>query len=132
MQENLPEEDMVRNLITIGHIVSLIQNAPAAIAGKNAGVNPPEPILASCTDISGKVTFGTGTTPDAGVQVVVTFHAAFENAPAVVLTPINRESAILKFHAASTATTFTVSCLGTPEANQDNATYGFFYHVIGN
>ncbi|HEX3641005.1 MAG TPA: glycosyl hydrolase family 28-related protein [Ktedonobacteraceae bacterium] len=118
------------DLITIGHIGSESQNAPTAAAGANAGTSPPAPVKTGCTDISGKITFGTGTGPAAGAQVVTTFNAAYANAPKVVLTPINSASAALNFHVATTTTTFTVSCVNAPAASQANTVYGFFYHVL--
>jgi hypothetical protein len=118
------------DLTTLGHLGSASQNAPTAAAGANAGTSPPAPVKTGCTDISGKITFGTGTGPGAGAQVVTTFNVAYANAPKVVLTPINSASAALNFHVATTTTTFTVSCVNAPSASQANTVYGFFYHVL--
>jgi hypothetical protein len=117
------------DLITIGHVGSE-GRALTAAAGANAGTSPPAPVLTRATDLSGKITFGTGTTPAAGAQVVATFQVAYANAPVVVVTPVNSASAALNFHVATTTTTFTVSCVGAPSASQANTVYGFFYHVL--
>lgn len=114
----------------LGHLGSLSHNAPTAAAGANSGGSPPAPALTGCTDISGKITFGTGTGPAAGAQCVVTFNVAYANAPKVVLTPINSASASLNLYVATTTTNFTVSSVSAPSASQTNTVYGFFYHVL--
>lgn len=115
----------------LGHLGSLSQNAPTAAAGANAGGSPPVPVKTGCTDISGKITFGTGTTPAAGDQCDVTFQIAYTNAPNVTLTPINSATAALNLYVATSTTGFNVSCVNAPAASQANTVYGFFYHVLG-
>ena len=118
------------NLVTLGHIGSESQNAPTAAAGANAGTSPPAPVLTGCTDLAGKITFGTGTSPAAGAQAIVTFNVAYASAPKVVITPINSASALLNLYVSSTTTNFTVSSVNAPSASQGNTIYGFFYHVF--
>jgi hypothetical protein len=118
------------DLKVLGHIGSASQNAPAAAVGANSGGSPPAPVLTRCSDVEGSITFGTGTTPAAGAQCVVTFNIAYANAPVVVLTPINSASASLTLYVTSTTTTFTVSCVNAPSASQGNTHYGFNYHVL--
>lgn len=118
------------DLAFLGHIGSLGLNVPTAAAGANAGSSPPAPVKTNCSDVSGKITFGTGTTPAAGAQAVITFNTAYATAPTVVLTPINPTSAALNLYVATTTTTFTVSCVNAPSASQANTVYGFFYHVF--
>jgi hypothetical protein len=118
------------DLAFLGHLGSLALNAPTAAAGANAGSSPPAPVKTNCSDVSGKITFGTGTGPAAGAQAVITFNTAYANAPTVVLTPINSASAALNLYVSSTTTTFTVSCVNAPSASQANTVYGFFYHVL--
>jgi hypothetical protein len=113
----------------IGHIGSEGAAATAA-AGANAGGSPPAPALTGATDVSGKITFGTGTSPAAGAQCVVTFNIAYANAPKVVITPLNSASAALNLYVATTTTNFTVSSVNAPSASQANTVYGFFYHVF--
>ena len=113
----------------IGHIGSEGAAATAA-AGANSGGSPPAPVLTGCTDLSGKITFGTGTSPAAGAQAVVTFNVAYANAPKVVITPLNSASASLNLYVATTTTNFTVSSVNAPSASQANTVYGFFYHVF--
>lgn len=113
----------------IGHLGSE-GAAPTAAAGANAGSSPPAPVLTNATDVAGQVTFGTGTSPAAGAQCVVTFNTAYANAPKVTITPINSASAALNLYVASTTTNFTVSCVNAPSASQANTVYGFNYHVL--
>lgn len=113
----------------IGHLGSE-GAAVTAAAGANAGTSPPAPVLTNATDVAGQITFGTGTSPAAGAQAVITFNTAYTNAPKVTITPINSASAALNLYVTSTTTNFTVSCVNAPSASQANTTYGFNYHVL--
>ena len=115
--------------LVIGHLGSNSQNAPTAAPGAQAGAGAPTPILANCSDLSGQITFGTGTGAAAGAQVVVTFNGAYGVAPKVILTPINSASSLLYPYVSSTQTNFTVSC-ALPSSSQPNTTYGFNYIVM--
>lgn len=118
------------NLVVLGHIGCENQNLPTAAAGTNAGTGPPAPVRTNCSDLSGKITFGTGTAPSAGAQAVITFNVAYLTAPSVIISSINDVTAILTLSVTSTTTTFTISCHTAPAASQANTTYGFFYHVF--
>jgi hypothetical protein len=115
------------NTQVLGHVVAVGGSATAA-AGANAGTTPPSPVI-SGTDLDGQVTFGTGTSPSAGSQAVITFSKSYTN-PRVVITPINSASASLNLYVSATSTTFTVSSVNAPSASQGNTVYGFNYHVL--
>lgn len=118
------------DLATLDHIVSTgAGNSPTAAAGSHAGTSPPAPVITGSTDVAGKVTFGTGTSPSAGAQAVVTFAVSYTN-PRVVVTPINSASASLNLYVTVTNTNFTVSSVNAPSASQGNTIYGFNYLVI--
>lgn len=53
-------------------------------------------VTAGATDTRGKITFGTGTGPAAGAQVVVTFATAYAAAPYATITPLNAATAALQ------------------------------------
>lgn len=118
------------NLQVLHHIASVQANAPTAAAGANAGTSPPAPVLTNCSDLDGKISFGTGTTPAIGAQVVLTFNKAYAVAPKVIFTPINDATAALRWNVASTTTTFTYNVGVAPAASQANTVYGFHYHVM--
>lgn len=103
----------------------------AAAAGANAGASPPAPVVTRATDLSGTCTFGTGTLPAAGAQVVVTFASAYANAPSVVIVPNNSLTAALTLYVTILAGSFTVNCVNAPAASQGNTTYSFTYQVQG-
>jgi hypothetical protein len=109
------------------------QGVPAAVAGANAGTTPPAPVVAAgSTDGRGTITFGTGTTPAAGAQVVVTFAVPFAVAPVVVLQPGNAATAALNdFVTAVSTTGFTIGTASAPAASQAAATFSVSYHVTG-
>ncbi len=106
--------------------------APTAAAGANAGTGPPAPVVAAASsDARGSLTFGTGTAPAAGAQVVVTFHQAYAAAPFVVISPANDAAAALAPYVSSISTTgFTISTHTAPAASQANTTYAFQFQVL--
>ena len=124
-------------LAAAGHPVV---TAPTAAAGSSAGGSPPAPVITpGSSDLRGNLTFGTGTTPAAGAQVVVTFGTPFssplgQNAlanPIVMLTPGNAATAVLDLCAITvTQTGFTISCNTAPTASQGNTTYSVNWAVL--
>lgn len=124
------------NLNVTGHY-SGTGSAPGAAAGGNAGTGPPAPAVATgSTDQGGTITFGTGTVPSAGVEVVVTFVTPWVipggGPPHIVLIPNNLAAQALGlFVSGISPTGFNVSCANAPAASQANGTYGFCYVVMG-
>lgn len=100
-----------------------------AAAGANARTSPPAPVVtAGATDLRGNITAGTGTTPAAGAQVVVTFGRAFDAAPIVSLTAANAATEALAPAVISVSTTgFTISTNSAPAASQANTVYSYNY-----
>ena len=123
------------NATLIGGNILSTGSVPGAAAGANAGTSPPVPVVtAGATNVRGNITFGTGTTPAAGAQVVVTFATAYPagTVPLVQLTWGNNGSTALGAPAATavSATGFTVNCQTAPAASQANTTYSVNYTVI--
>ena len=110
---------------------------PTVNAGGQAGTTPPAPVVPQGTnDDSGLISFGTGTTPAAGVMVAITFATAWVvpggGAPHIVLTEQNLATKNLGLFVTGTSPTgFNVSCVNAPAASQGNTTYQFSYHVRG-
>lgn len=104
-----------------------------AAAGANAGTTPPSPLVATgSTDTRGSLTFGTGTTPAAGAQAVVSFANAYVAAPFVMLTPLNAATAALQPYVTSVGTGgFTIAFGVAPAASQANTVYAVGYRVTG-
>ena len=100
-----------------------------AAAGANAGTSPPAPVTSNCGDVSGSVTFGTGTTPAAGAQVVVTFSQYRGTNYRLVLTPGNAATAALNLYTTKTGSNFTISAVNAPAASQANTVYSFDYQI---
>lgn len=116
--------------VTVPHVAAS-GSAPTAAAGANNGTTPPAPVI-SGTDLRGKVTFGSGTTPAAGAQVVVTFAAAYSAAPTVVLTATTSAAQALGPYVSAVSTTsFTVSTTTAPAASQANTVYGLNFMALG-
>ena len=117
------------------HFCGNIGTAPTAAAGANAGTAPPAPVVtAGATDTRGNITFGTGTTPAAGAQVVVTFNAgsAYPVIPVgIMFNALNTATQALGLYVTSITTTgFTLSCTTAPAASQANTIYSFNYLVV--
>jgi hypothetical protein len=118
------------DLLALNHITSSAPVTLTAAAGTNAGTSPPAPVKNSCTDVDGQITFGTGTSPAAGIMVSVTFAQTYAHAPSITVSPINSASASLNLYVQSTTSGFTLRCVNAPSASQGNTVYGFNYHVM--
>ena len=117
-----------------GHLLATGGAPPTAAAGANAGGTPPAPLeTAGSTDIHGQITFGTGTVPAAGNEVVVTFATPFGAAPlSIMIEPANGPTAALQpYVTAITTTGFTVGAQVAPAASQANTVYAVQYLVVG-
>ena len=107
-------------------------SAPTLAAGTGAGTSPTVAIVG--TDMAGRITITTGTSPTAAATVVtVTFNIEYGAAPYVSLTPANANAAALAlasrpYPSASTTTTFVITA-GTA-ALAASTQYVFNYHVM--
>lgn len=122
------------NISSANHFLASSGTVVTAVAGSNAGTTPPSPVVAaSSNDTRGSLTWGTGTTPAAGNQAVVTFTGtAFAAAPVVMLTETNAATSALAPYVTAVGTGgFTVATQVAPAASQANTTYGVAWHVIG-
>jgi hypothetical protein len=101
---------------------------PAAAAGANNGTTPPAPVMAvDSSDDRGSVTFGSGSAPAAGAQLVVSFAVAKDPARLPVIQITETTTATAALNPAVTSTTsagFTVSTGAAPAASQGNTIYG--------
>jgi hypothetical protein len=104
------------------------RGAPTAVAGANNGTTPPAPVVANdSSDLRGSLTFGSGTTPAIGAQVVVTFTTPRDanRLPVIQLTETTVAFSALQPAVAVTSTGFTVSTAVAPTGSQANTVYGF-------
>ncbi len=110
---------------------------PTAAAGGNAGGSPPAPVVTQgSTDLAGTITFGTGSTPAAGLLVTVTFGRAWVipggGAMHVVLTANNAVTQALGIWCSNKSpTAFSLSTANAPAGGQANTTYSFDYIAVG-
>lgn len=105
--------------------------APTVAAGANNGTTPPAPTVAG-VDMRGTATFGSGATPAAGAQVVVTFSSAYSSAPVVVVSAANAATAALNVFPTSVTTTgFTISSAVAPTASQAATAYSAAFIICG-
>lgn len=105
---------------------------PTAAAGVAAGSTPPAPVVVGQSrDFKGLITFGTGNNPSGGLLLNVTFSAAFDTAPQVVLlTPANALTGQLQFYVTNITTTgFSIGSNTQPAKNQPNTAYAVEYWV---
>ena len=127
---------MTGDLTTSAHIQAN-GTAPSAIAGAASGGSPPAPVVVNgSNDVAGRITFGTGTTPGAGIQVAVTYAAAW-TVPGggnvhVVVCPINAATQALGLFVSNpTANGFNLACASAPAGSQPSNTYAFSFIAIG-
>jgi hypothetical protein len=108
--------------------------APTAAAGANNGTTPPAPVVAGdSSDLRGSVTFGSGSTPAAGAQVVVTFTTPRDSNRLPVIQMTETTTALAALNPAVTAVTaagFTVSTGSAPAASQGATVYGLAWALF--
>jgi hypothetical protein len=119
------------SLELINHLITGIgsQNAAAA-AGSSAGSGPPTPLIAGFT--TGTCSFGTGTGPSTGAQVVITAAHGYpytsNGTLTALVTPQNAATQALGLYvSATTLTTVTLAAANAPSASQANTTYSFSF-----
>jgi len=114
-------------------------STPTAVAGSAAGTSPPAPVVnGNAFDMVGTLTFGTGTAPAAGQQVVVTFGTNYTttNQPSVFVngttaaTNALSELTVIPQGSSGAWTGFAVNCLVAPTASQANTVYGLAWLVV--
>lgn len=111
--------------------VNSYATALAAVAGANAGTSPPVPVKTNCSDVSGKITFGTGTSPASGIFATITFAQAYLTyAPSVILTPCTTAAATTSYYVTVTTTGFNICMTSGYTASQANTVYGYNYQVM--
>jgi len=105
--------------------------ATTVVAGAQNGAVPPAPtVTLASRNNAGNVKFGSGTGPSAGMQVVVTYSAAYVVAPVVTLIAKNAATQALGLYPSITGTgSFTVGSSAAPAASQAGVTYEFDYLV---
>jgi hypothetical protein len=109
-----------------GALPRLTGPAPGAAAGANNGGSPPAPtVVTGSTDGRGSIQFGSGTTPAAGEQIVVTFAAAYAAPPVVALSGGNAATSALGalYPGAVSTTGFTIRCMTAPGASQGGTVF---------
>lgn len=131
-------EDALLKQVNLGNLMltDLYEHnfaAPTIAAGANAGTSPPSPVLsAGSTDGRGGITFGTGTTPAAGIMVTITFGQPLPagRVPYVSLDPNNAATAPLATYIANASNTgFSIALASAPAASQANTVYAIHYTV---
>lgn len=105
--------------------------APTAAFGANAGTLPPSPVVNSLsTDRSARVTYGTGTAPAAGEQLVITFHKPFVNVPQPTVSAMNAATQPLGLYVSAISTTsVSIASANAPGISQPNTTYDVVVHL---
>lgn len=109
--------------------------APTLAAGSNNGTTPPVPqAISGANDARGKISFGSGTSPAIGNQVVVTFASgtAYVNTPTIFLEEQDSGTKALNLYPTNvTATGFTIASTVAPTASKANTFYNVAYRVEG-
>jgi len=107
--------------------------APTVQLAAGLGTTPPPMVLdGNSTDFRGRVTFGTGTAPAAGILCYVTFNRPYSIPPIVTIAARNYASAAVGLYVRDvTATSFSIASTGTPAASMPNTTYAFDFAVSG-
>jgi len=111
-----------------GHFVALLSTLPGVANGTYC---TGAAIGADSSDIAGLISATMTASPAAGSLIVVTFHTAFTNTPAVVITPSNIYAAQITTYVTVTNSGFTVAAATTPPAGVDSQAVSWDYAVTG-
>jgi Right handed beta helix region len=111
-----------------GHYIALLTVVPGIANGTYCTAAA---VTANSSDIGGIITATMVASPLAGSLVVVTFHGAFTNVPAVVIIPATIAAAQIQAYVTVTNTGFTISEAVTPPAAVNSAAVSWHYVVIG-
>lgn len=106
--------------------------ATTAVVGAGAGTAPPAVVVvAGTTDKRGQMTWGTGTSPAAGNQVVVTFGSVQSSYGSMDIQAKNSVTQALGLYVVSATTSgFTVAAANAPAASQANTVFSFDYTFV--
>ncbi|OAI31600.1 hypothetical protein A1351_21225 [Methylosinus sp. R-45379] len=95
----------------------------------HAGTSPPAPIGTNAGNLSGSVSFGSGTSPAAGQMLDIAFSVYQGPNYRVALTPLNAETVALGLYAIKAGDYIRICAANAPAASQPNTTYAFDYLV---
>ena len=111
-----------------GHLLSG-GSTPTIANGANNGTAPTSPTITG-TDISGVVTFATGTgTLTPGTFATISFNVGYGVAPRVQITPLNLASAQAQYYLSNVgANSFTIAFATVPSIS---TSFSFSYQVVG-
>lgn len=104
-------------------------NSSTATFVPHAGTSPPAPIGTNAGNLSGSVSFGSGTSPAAGSMLDVAFTAYAGTNYRIALTPLNAATAALGLYAVKSGGYFTICASNAPAASQANTTYAVDYQL---
>lgn len=99
-------------------------------AGPARGTGAPN-VSGSGNDLAGTFSFGTGTSPTAGILGGITFEKNYGSTPIVILTPSNAATATLGLYVSAGNSNFDIGCSNAPNASQPAGTYVVNYIVKG-
>lgn len=109
--------------------------APPSPAAQAANGTSPPPVSTTGNDQRGSISFGSGSGPTAGNQVVITFSSAtgwVTTSPYVSLTPLTAATvAAQPYVAAASNTSFTIAFANAPAASQAAGTFALNYRIEG-
>lgn len=111
-----------------GHLISLLSTVPGVANGTYCTGSA---ITSDSGDMAGIVSATMVASPAAGSLIVVTFHTAFTNTPAMTITPSNIFAAQIAAYVTVTNTGFTISAATTPPAGVDSQSVAWDYVVVG-
>ena len=117
--------DLSGDLTISRHI--LVSGSTPSASPNNATLGSGGTVSISGTDTAGSVIINTGTSPQAGCFMTITFTHSFSASPSVVITPVGSGASGLNYYITRTASNFSIcSSLAAP----GNISFGFDYIVI--
>ncbi|HYH48872.1 MAG TPA: hypothetical protein VEG38_04920 [Acidimicrobiia bacterium] len=120
----------VQRVTNHGHVVVSAGTPATATNGAGAGTGAPTPAT-SGNNTKGTATFGTGTSPAAGLLGRVTFAQPWPVLPEIVLQPLSSACHDLKPIVLRNTDYFEIHASVTPAASQPLGTYNWSWHAKG-
>ncbi len=117
--------DLSGDLTIARHIVS--SGATPSASPDDTTLGTGGTVSISGTDTAGSVIINTGTSPQAGCFMTITFVHSFSSSPAVIITPVGSGGSGLNYYITRTASNFSI-CSSLAAAG--NISFGFDYIVI--
>ena len=112
----------ISGTLDLTHHIAAGGSTPARSNGSALGSGGTSSVSGS--DTAGSVTLNTGTSPSAGCYTTITFAAAFDSTPHIIISPVGSAASTLDYYANRSTSNFSICSTSVPAGS---TTYTFDY-----